>query len=168
MDQENHPRWLAKGNHSPLLEEQRKLGGMLKPSRHNPTLHPRKAVCNDPLGAHQTNLPQPSPPWTSWFHCWTKYNRTNFRNSSNHLISLPTLLLSTSKLPLTQCPVTVVTPCGKFFKSVAFHRNFLFLCVDCTQTPAAQCASLLLCQKSSPSRLAWSKVVSLHQTSSTV
>ena len=38
------------------------------------------------------------------------------RSSKNrrNLISLPTLLLSTSKLPLTQCPVT---PCGKFFKS---------------------------------------------------
>ena len=68
-----------------------------------------------------------------------------------NLISLPTLLLSTSKLPLTQCPVT---PCGKFFKSVAFHMNFLFLCVNCTKTPAARCSSLLLCQKSSPSRLA--------------
>ena len=46
MDHENHPRLLAKGNHSPLLEEQRKQGGMLKPSWHNPSLHPRKAVCN--------------------------------------------------------------------------------------------------------------------------
>ena len=43
-----------------------------------------------------------------------------------NLISLPTL-----------CPGT---PCGKFFKSVAFHRNFLFLWVNCTQTPAARCA----------------------------
>ena len=67
-----------------------------------------------------------------------------------NLIRLPTLLVSTSKLPLTQCPGT---PCGKFFKSMAFHRNFLFLGVNCTQTP---------------SRLVWSKVVSLHQTSSTV
>ena len=34
-----------------------------------------------------------------------------------------TLPLSTSKLPLTQCPVI---PCGKFYNSVAFHRNFLY------------------------------------------
>ena len=58
-------------------------------------------------------------------------------------------------------------------------RNILQICgvpqelsvlvrVNCTQAPAAWCAWLLLCQKSSPSRLAWSKVVSLHQTSPTV
>ena len=70
---------------------------------------------------------------------------------SRNIIGLPTLLLSTSKLPLTQCPGT---PCGKFFKCMASHRNSLFLCVNCTQTPAARCASLLLCQKSSPSKLA--------------
>ena len=38
-----------------------------------------------------------------------------------NLISLPTLLLSTSKLPLTQCPVT---PCGKCFKSVGSTGTF--------------------------------------------
>ena len=84
----------------------------------------------------------------------TKQIFAKFVKSSKNrrnLISLPTLLLSTSKLPLTQCHVT---PCGKFFKSVAFHRNFLFLRDNCTQTPAARWASLLLCQKSSPSRLA--------------
>ena len=81
-------------------------------------------------------------------------NFSQFVKSSKNrrnLISLPTLPLSTSKLPLPQCPVI---PCGKFFKSVAFHRNFLFLCVNCTQTHAARCASLPLCQKSSPSKLA--------------
>ena len=79
----------------------------------------------------------------------------SLKNRRN-LISLPTLPLSTSKLPLTQC---LMIPCGKFYKSVAFHRNFLLLCVNCTQTPAAQCASLPLCQKSYPSRLALSKGV---------
>ena len=126
---------IGEGNHSPLLEEQRKQR-CIKPSWHNPTLHPRKSVCHDPFGAHQTNLPHPPSQWTCWFHCGTKYNWTNFRNSSNrrNLISLPTLPLSTSKLPLTQCPVI---PCVQFYKSVAFHRNFLSLCVNCTQTPEA-------------------------------
>ena len=78
-------------------------------------------------------------PNTFWQFVKSSTNRRN-------LICLPTLPLSTSKLPLTQCPMI---PCGKFFKFVAFHRNFLFLCVNCTQTPEARCASLLRCQKSS-------------------
>ena len=129
---------------------------MLKPSRHNPALHPWKAVCNDPFGAHQTNLPQHRRSEHAGF--------TDGQRTTEHIFAIrkifekskefnksTSLLLSTSKLPMTQCPVT---PCGKFFKCVAFHGNFLFVCVNCTQTPAARCASLLLCQKSSPSRLA--------------
>ena len=66
-------------------------------------------------------------------------NLSQFVKSSKNrrnLISLPTLPLSTSKLPLTQCPVI---PCGKFYKYVASHRHFLFLCVNCTQHP--QCGA---------------------------
>ena len=125
--------------------------------RHNPTLHPRKACLQCSFWSASD---QPSTTTTAlnklvsllddvqpnFFSKFVKPSK-NRRN----LISLPTLLLSTSKLPLTQCPGT---PCGKVFKSVAFHRNFLFLCVNCTQRPAGRCASLLLCQKSSPSRLA--------------
>ena len=40
---------MAKGNHYLLLKEQRKQGGMLKPSRHNPTLQQRKAVCSSDI-----------------------------------------------------------------------------------------------------------------------
>ena len=47
----------------------------------------------------------------------------SLKNRKN-LISLPTLPLSTSKLHLTHRPVI---PGGKFFKSVVFNRNFLFL-----------------------------------------
>ena len=41
-----------------------------------------------------------------------------------------------------------------FSKSEELQRKFQLVCVNCTQTPAARCASVLLCRKSSPSRLA--------------
>ena len=132
-------------------------GGMPKPSRHNPTLHPRKAVCNDPFLSASDQPSTTTAALNKLVSLLDEVQPNTFsqfvKSSKNrrNLIGLPTLLLSTSKLPLTQCPGT---PCGKFFKSMAFHRNFLFLCVNCTQTPAARCVSLLLCQKSSPSRLA--------------
>ncbi len=145
---------MAEGNHSPLLEEKRKQGSMLKPSRLFSI--PRKLFAMILLERIRPT-----------FHNHRRSEQAGFtagRSTTEHifairqiieirrnLISLPTLLLSTSKLPLTQCPVN---PCGKFFKSVAYHRNVLFLCVNCTQTLGARCASLLLCQKSSPSRLA--------------
>ena len=62
-----------------------------------------------------------------------------------NLICLPTLPLSTSKLPLTQGPVI---PCGKFYKSVAFHRNFLFLCVNWREARMCHCTRpLQLCNR---------------------
>ena len=75
---------------------------MLKLSWHNPTLHPRKAVCHDPFGAHQTvavnklaSLRDEVQPNKSLQFVKSSKNRRN-------LISLPTLSLSTSKLPLTR------------------------------------------------------------------
>ena len=38
-----------------------KKSGMLKSSWHNPTLHPRKAVCHGPFGAHHTSNQQHHP-----------------------------------------------------------------------------------------------------------
>ena len=52
-------RMIGEGESFSPFGRTKETKGMLKPSWHNPTLHPRKAVCHDPFGAHQTNLPQP-------------------------------------------------------------------------------------------------------------
>ena len=140
------PFWKNKGNKEvcsnhrgiTLLSIPGKLFAMILLERIRPTFHNHHR--SEQAGFKRDEV-QPNK-----FSQFVKSSK-NRRNS----ISLPTLPLSTSKLPLTQCPVI---PCGKFYKSVAFHMNFLFLYVNCTQTPAARCASLPPCQKSSPSRLA--------------
>ena len=140
------PFWKNKGNKEvcsnhrgiTLLSIPGKLFAMIILERIRPTFHNHRRSEQAGFTAGEV---QPI-----FFSLFVKSSK-NRRN----LISLPTLPLSTSKLPLTQCPVI---PFGKFFKSVAFYRNFLYLYVNCTQTPAAQCASLPLCQKRSPLRLA--------------
>ena len=105
-----------------LLSIPGKLFAMILLERIRPTFHNHRRLEQTGFTAGQSK--------TNKFSQVVKSTK-NRRN----LISLPKLLLSTLKLPLTQW-------------------NFLFLCVNCTQTPAVRCASLLLCQKNSPSRLA--------------
>ena len=91
-----------------LLSIPGKLFAMILLERIRPTFHNHRRLEQTGFTAGQSK--------TNKFSQVVKSSK-NRRN----LISLPTLLLSTLKLPLTQW-------------------NFLFLCVNCTQTPAARCA----------------------------
>ena len=84
---------------------------------------------------------------------------------SKEYISLPTLLLSTSKLPLTQCPVI---PCGKFFKSVAPPTQTFCSCASIVHRHP-QCGAPRFFSVRRVHHWDWREArLSLHQTSSTV
>ena len=96
--------------YNPILSIPGKLFAMILLERIRPTFHIHRRSEQAGFTAGRSTTEQFSQFVTS-------------SNNRRNLISLPTLPLSSSKLPLSQCPVI---PCGKFFKSVAFHRNFLF------------------------------------------
>ena len=151
MDQENNSVWIKTTipddwRRGIVLLVWKNKGNNEVCSNHSGTT--RKAVCNHSLECirptfHNTaavnklaSLPDEVQSNTFSQFDKSSTNRRNLINNSTYIAFID------FKAALTQCPVI---PCGKFFKYVAFNRNFLFLCVNCTQTPAARSASLPLC-----------------------
>ena len=160
IDQKTIPEYCRRGIVPPFRRTKETMD-MLKTSRHNPFLSLRIAVCNDPAMIHNHRRSE-----QAGFTFGRRTTKTNQLIEKLKRLSLPALLIATSKLPSTQCPVI---PRGKICTYyVAFQKNFQLLCVSCTQTPAVRSvwfASSL--SEQCTIKTGVSKAASLHRTSST-